>query len=99
MQIPGNPFPTGPGFLHRPQAGSRQQSSADLQAKANAPGAEPARKTPKTARPEAAAVSPRAETKTAPVGLARARTLEQAVQALADEGRLPPRGSLVDRSA
>lgn len=110
MQIPGNPFPTGPGFLQRPQAGSRQQASADLQAKASAPGTEAVQPRPKPA-PEAprAAERPEAPTRANPArtnptrgetaGLARAQTLEQAVRALADDGRLPARGSLVDLSA
>ena len=100
MQIPGNPFPTGPGFLQRPQPGARQQANADLQAKANAPGAEPAQIRPRTAAtPLPAAERPQAPSRAATAGLARPQTLEEAVRTLSDEGRLPPRGSLVDISA
>jgi hypothetical protein len=91
MQIPGNPFPVHPGIARRPQAG--------------ASGAEAARTRPKPAtsapRPADKAQAPTQASAPRPAaaGLAKAQRLEQAVQALADTGRLPPRGSLVDFKA
>ena len=88
MQIPGNPLLAGLGFLSQPQAGGNRQINPELQAKANAKapvsGREPALK----ATPQALASS-----------LSRAENLAQAVQVLSDQGRLPPRGSLIDLSA
>jgi hypothetical protein len=85
MQIPETPLKFIAGFLTQPQAGSRQQIDPALQAKANA-------QTPPSNRRPA----------TAAAGLLRlgsAETLDQAVQALRAEGRLPRRGSLLDISA
>lgn len=91
MQIPDNPFKfLDPGFLRQPQSGSRQQVDAELQAKGNAQAASPQR----GGAPDKAAARPGPD-------LAKpgaAAKLERAVQTLAKEGRLPPRGSLVNLS-
>jgi len=89
MQIPGNPLLAGPGFLNQPQPGTRQQVNPDLQAKAAAPGAQIASNPVDPGARAGARSAPRA----APA------TLEQAVRTLSAEGRLPPRGSLVDLRA
>ncbi len=89
MQIPNNPFSFAPGFLGRSQPGARHQVNDELQVKANAPDAQEA------ARP----ARPAAESAGGAAGLAGANTLAEAVRALRADGRLPPRGSLVDRSA
>ncbi len=85
MQILEIPFPVGLGFLRRPQPGIRQQAGAELQVKAGAVDtARPARPTAKSASGAGAA------------GLSTATTLAEAVRALRADGRLPPRGSLLD---
>ena len=90
MQIPQFPFLNGPGILRQPQAGSRQQTDAELQVKARAQaqgGSEAARPAKTAAR-------------SAPVtGVAAAGSLDEAVRALAASDRLPRRGSLVDLKA
>lgn len=98
MQIPGNSFLAGLGFLNQPQAGSNQQINPELQAKANAKapvlGRDPTHKAP-TAAPQVSRAAPQALA----ASLSRAENLAQAVQVLSDQGRLPPRGSLIDLSA
>ncbi|MFQ5466868.1 MAG: hypothetical protein ACE5DS_01925 [Kiloniellaceae bacterium] len=90
MQIPENPFRLlGPGFLQQPQPGTRQQVSPDLQTKAAA--VQPART---AAKGGAAKARP-----PVPPALASARNLEEAVNTLSAEGRLPARGSLIDLRA
>ena len=87
MQIPKFPFLSGPGILHQPQSGSRQQVNSELQVKAQAqaqPGSGP-----EAARP-AQSVAHRSP---------GANTLEDAVRTLAADGRLPRRGSLIDLKA
>ena len=89
MQIPQFPFLNGPGILRQPQSGSRQQVDADLQVKAQAQtqaqaGSEAARPAKSAARG---------------AGVAAAGSLDEAVRALADDGRLPRRGSLIDLKA
>ncbi len=85
MQIPHFPFLSGPGILHQPQSGSRQQVNTDLQVKAQV---QPLGG-PEVARP-AQSVAHRAP---------GASSLDEAVRALAADGRLPRRGSLVDLKA
>ncbi len=95
MQIPGNPLLAALGFLSQPQAGSNQQINPELQAKVNAKapvlGHDPA--------PQAAPRALKATPHAVAASLSRAENLEQAVQTLSDQGRLPPRGSLIDLSA
>jgi len=87
MQILNNPLRLlGPGFLRQPQPGTRQQVNPDLQAKAAA--AQPTRAAAKTNAAKAR-----------PPALASARDLEEAVNTLSAEGRLPARGSLIDLRA
>ncbi len=83
MQIPNNPFPFAAGFPRRPQVND------ELQVKSNAPDAQ------EVARP----ARPAAKSTGGAAGLAGAITLAEAVRALRADGRLPPRGSLVDLSA
>jgi hypothetical protein len=85
MQISQFPFLSGPGILHQPQSGSRQQVNSDLQVKAQV---QPLGG-PEVARP-AQSVAHRAP---------GASSLDEAVRALAADGRLPRRGSLVDLKA
>ncbi len=87
MLIPPFPFLNGPGFLRQPQAGSRQQVSAELQVKAQAQGG------PEAVRPAARGQA------SSGTGVAAAGSLDEAVRALADDGRLPARGSLIDLKA
>jgi hypothetical protein len=90
MQIPQFPFLNGPGILRQPQAGSRQQTDAELQvmARAQTQGGPDADRPTKTAA------------RSAPVtGVAAAGSLDEAVRALAADGQLPRRGSLVDLKA
>ncbi len=87
MQIPQFPFLNGPGILRQPQSGSRQQVDAELQVKAQAQaqgGSDAARPAKSAARG---------------AGVAVAGSLDEAVRALADDGRLPRRGSLIDLKA
>ncbi len=90
MQIPPFPFLNGPGFLRQPQAGSRQQVSVELQVKAQAQGG------PEAVRPAQPAARGLASSG---AGVAAAGSLDEAVRALADDGRLPWRGSLIDLKA
>ena len=85
MQIPGNPFDFGPGFLRQPQPGTRQQPDAELQIKANAPGGV------KVSGDHAAEIQ--AVKIAAPAG---PRAINEMLSDLAAEGRLPRRGSLLD---
>ena len=85
MQIPQFPFLNGPGILRQPQSGSRQQVDADLQVKVQAQGG------PEAARP--------AKSAALGAGVAAAGSLDEAVRALADDGQLPRRGSLIDLKA
>jgi hypothetical protein len=85
MQIPQFPFLNGPGILHQPQSGSRQQVNAELQVKAQAQGG------PEAARPAKSAARGAA--------VATAGSLDEAVRTLAEDGRLPRRGSLIDLKA
>ncbi len=87
MQIPGNPLFAGLGFLSRPQAGGIRQINPEDQAKVTAK------------IPSGKAPAPRAAPQALAASLSRAENLEQAVQVLSDQGRLPPRGSLIDLSA
>ncbi len=88
MQIPQFPFLSGPGILSQPQPGSGQQVNADLQVKAQAqPRAEPAKSGARNAPGPGSG------------GVASAGTLDEAVRALAANGTLPRRGSLIDLKA
>ena len=90
MQIPPTPLKVLAGFLTQPQAGSRQQIDPTLQIKANAqPVSTRARLESPAA--EATGAAPNLLTQ-----LETARTLDEAVSTLRAEGRLPPRGSLLD---
>ncbi len=82
MQIPPTPLKFLAGFLTQPQAGSRQQIDPALQVKANA-------------QPVSARVRPASNAPSLPQ-IGGAQTLDEAVRALRAEGRLPPRGSLLD---
>ena len=88
MEIPAFPFKIGPGFLQEPQGAGRQQVNSDLRTKANAVGAEA--RTAGPARGQAQGGT------AAPVSI---QGLEEAVRTLTEEGRVPPRGSLLDLSA
>jgi len=85
MQIPQFPFLNGPGILRQPQSGSRQQVDSELQVKAQAQGRS------EVARPAKPAARGAV--------VAAAGSLDEAVRALADGGRLPRRGSLIDFKA
>jgi hypothetical protein len=91
MHIPPFPFLNGPGILREPQPGSRQQVNAELQLKAQAQGG------PEAARPAKPAA--RGAPGAGGTGLASAGSLDQAVRALAADGQLPRRGSLIDLKA
>ena len=88
MQISQFPFLNGPGILHQPQPGSRQQVSAELQVKAQAQGG------PEAVRPAKTAARSAPDT-----GVASADSLDEAVRALAASDSLPRRGSLIDLKA
>ena len=83
MEVSPHPFTLGPGFVQEPQPGARQQVNPELQVKANA--AAPA--------PEAAPVPAQAGPS------ATAPDVDETLRGLAAEGRLPPRGSLLDLRA
>lgn len=85
MQIPGNPFDFGPEFLRQPLPGTRQQPDAELQVKANAPGGVQA--------PDETPLEIQAVKTAAPAG---PRVIDEIVNDLAAEGRLPRRGSLLN---
>ena len=88
MQIQGNALFSVLGSLQPSKPGGAAQTGTAQSAK---PAAETqARPVPRSAPAEstAAAASP-----------SRTQELEQAVQTLSDQGRLPPRGSLVDLRA
>jgi hypothetical protein len=87
MQIPTTSLQALAGFLTQPQAGSRQQIDPNLQVKANA---QPATARARSAGP-AAGAAPNLLSQ-----LNAAQTLDEAVSTLRAEGRLPPRGSLID---
>ncbi len=89
MQIPPFPFLNGPGFPRQPQPGSGQQVTAERQVKAQG-GPEVARpaKSPARGAPGAGGTV-----------LASAGSLDEAVRALAADGQLPRRGSLIDLKA
>ena len=91
MQISQFPFLSGPGILHQPQSGSHQQVNAELQVKVKAQVQPPAQPLGgrEAARP-AQSVAQHAP---------GASSLDEAVRALAADGRLPRRGSLVDLKA
>jgi hypothetical protein len=89
MQIPKFPFLSGPGILHQPQSGSRQQVNSELQVKAQAQGPAQTQGGSQAARPANPTAPP------AP----GASSLDEAVRALAADGRLPRRGSLIDLKA
>ncbi len=91
MQIPKFPFPFGPSFLRQAQPGMRQQSGAERRVEAGATG------TSDTARPARRGAKSPSGAGTA--GLSTATTLAEAVRALRADGRLPPRGSLLDLRA
>ncbi len=95
MHIPPFPFLNGPGILREPQPGSGQQVNAELQVKAQAQAR--AQGGPEAARPAKSAA--RGTPGAGAAGLASAGSLDQAVRALAADGRLPRRGSLIDLKA
>jgi hypothetical protein len=83
MQIPPTPLKLLAGFLSQPPAGSRPQIDPALQAKANA-------------QRGSAPVRPAAEAGPRLARIGANQTLAEAVSTLRAEGRLPPRGSLLD---
>ncbi len=89
MQISKFPFLSGPGILHQPQSGSRQQVNSELQVKAQAQ---------RPAQPQGGSQAARTANPAAPP-TPGASSLDEAVRALAADGRLPRRGSLVDLKA
>ena len=93
MHIPPFPFLNGPGILREPQPGSGQQVNAELQVKAQAQ----AQGGPEAARPAKSAA--RGAPGVGGTGVASAGSLDQAVRALAADGQLPRRGSLIDLKA
>ncbi len=95
MHIPAFPFLNGPGILHQPQPGSGQQVTAEFQVEAQAQAQ--AQSGPEAARPAKSAA--RRAPGAGGTGLASAGSLDQAVRALAADGRLPRRGSLIDLKA
>ena len=94
MQIQDNALFSVLGSLQKASPGGQTQAPRNAQAGA-AESARPAAET--QARP--AAQSTTAQSTAATTGSSRAQELEQAVQTLSDQGRLPPRGSLVDLRA
>jgi hypothetical protein len=90
MQISQFPFLSGPGILHQPQSGSRQQVNSELQVKAQAQ--RPAQRSVQTQGGSAAARPANPAAPPAP----GTSPLDQAVRDLAADGRLPRRGSLID---
>ena len=88
MQIPEFPFSFGPGFLRQPQQGLRPQSGGEIRVEAGAVD------TARPAKPAAKSASGGGAT-----GLSTATTLAEAVRTLRADGRLPPRGSLLDLRA
>ena len=91
MQIAQFPFLNDPGILHEPQPGSGQQVNAELQVKAQAQGGSEAAGPAKSAARGAPGAGG--------TGLAAAGSLDEAVRALAADGQLPRRGSLIDLKA
>ncbi len=91
MHTPPFPFLNGPGILREPQPGSRQQADAAFQVKAQAQGG------PEAPRPAKSAA--RSAPGAGGTGLASAGSLDEAVRALAADGQLPRRGSLIDLKA
>ena len=87
MQIYQFPFLKGPGIPHQPRSGPHQQVNADLQVQAQT-----------QTRGGTEAPWP-AESAARGAGVAAAGSLDEAVRALADDGRLPRRGSLIDFKA
>lgn len=94
MQIPSNSFKLGLGFLHEPQPGSRQQVNNELQVKAQAAGPQAVSDVARAA--DALRATGRAVKVAPSSGATGAKTLEEAVRGLAEDGRLPRRGSLID---
>lgn len=99
MQIPQNPFLSGPGILRQPQPGSGQQVNSELQIKAQAQtGAQSGSEAARPAR-SGARSAPGGAGGPGATGLATAGSLDEAVRSLAADGRLPRRGSLIDLKA
>ncbi len=99
MQIPQFPFLNGPGILHQPQPGSGQQVNAELQVKAQAQAQAQAQARGGPEAPGPAKSAARGAPGAGGTGLASGGSLDQAVRALAADGRLPRRGSLIDLKA
>lgn len=93
MQIQGNALFSALSGLQRPSPAGPRQTAQNTQAQPAEPGRGPGEVQAKRAARTGQAQSPAAS------GLAKAQNLEQAVQTLSDQGRLPPRGSLVDLRA
>lgn len=90
MSISGSSLFASLGIAQQPQAGAAKPT----------PKAAPAKPAPRAAEPQAQPAASGTPASKAPgAGLTKAQSLEQAVQALSDQGRLPPRGSLVDLRA
>jgi len=83
------------GLTQQPLAGTARPQTQAAQSKAAQ--SKPA---PRAAESQARPTDSGTPASRAPgAGLNKAQNLEQAVQALSDQGRLPPRGSLVDLRA
>ena len=95
MQIYQFPFLKGPGIPHQPRSGPHQQVNADLQVQVQAQTQAQAQT---QTRGGTEAPWP-AESAARGAGVAAAGSLDEAVRALADDGRLPRRGSLIDFKA
>jgi hypothetical protein len=95
MPISGTSLFASLGLTQQPQAGAARPQGQATQSKAA-----PSKPAPRAAETQARPVDSGTPASRAPgAGLNKAQNLEQAVQALSDQGRLPPRGSLVDLRA
>jgi hypothetical protein len=95
MSISGTSLFASLGLTQQPQAGAARPQNQATSTKAT-----PANPAPRAAEAQARPAGYSAPAGKAPgAGLNKAQNLEQAVQALSDQGRLPPRGSLVDLRA
>ena len=92
MQVGGPSSQFIPGFPAPKASGGVRQAGA-------APNTPPTRPAQAAKAASAAAAAPPAAKGAGARELMRVRTLEEAVKLLDDQGRLPPRGSLVDLSA
>lgn len=95
MPISGTSLFASLGLTQQPQAGAARPQGQAAQSKAT-----PSKPAPRAAETQARPAGTGTPQSKAPgSGLNRPQSLEQAVQALSDQGRLPPRGSLVNLRA